>query len=285
MYGKHLLYTIQPNMPIQGDSAQVCDLRGTLGHGVLRTTSLLAPARQSPQRTRARATDAPVYVELTQAPTLQQPQGPQWEVWVACGSLKGGRADWLVEKCVELGAATLVPLLTARSPTCSGGDGASACYNGGQMAVMFVAPPTYTDGGGRVGRWQRLAVAAGKQCLRVHGMQIMDPTPIQVGTITRSICDGKYTVLLQVLVDTVRKGRDEANVTHLVATAGGAPVAEVLQGACVSRGLLVVGPEGDFTEEELKALMDAGALAVGLGPLRLRVETAALAALCAVQEW
>ena len=25
--------------------------------------------------------------------------GPRWDVAVACGSLKGGRADWLVEKC------------------------------------------------------------------------------------------------------------------------------------------------------------------------------------------
>lgn len=69
-----------------------------------------------------------MYVELTQPPTLQPLHGPQWEVWVACGSLKGGRADWLVEKCVELGAATLVPLLTARSPTCSGGDGARLLF-------------------------------------------------------------------------------------------------------------------------------------------------------------
>jgi len=35
----------------------------------------------------------------------------------ACGSLKGGRADWLVEKCTELGAWSLCPILTARSPS------------------------------------------------------------------------------------------------------------------------------------------------------------------------
>eukprot|EP00854_Cymbomonas_tetramitiformis_P013454 gene13455-15900_t len=34
--------------------------------------------------------------------------------WVvaACGTLKGGRADWLVEKCTELGAVSFIPLLT-----------------------------------------------------------------------------------------------------------------------------------------------------------------------------
>ena len=39
----------------------------------------------------------------------------------------------------------------------------------------------------------------------------------------------------------------------------------------------MVGPEGDFTDEEVAALVEAGARPVGLGPLRLRVETAAVA--------
>ena len=44
---------------------------------------------------------------------------------------------------------------------------------------------------------------------------------------------------------------------------------------------LVVGPEGDFTPAEVERLLEAGAVAVGLGPLRLRVETAAVALLAA----
>ena len=47
--------------------------------------------------------------------------------------------------------------------------------------------------------------------------------------------------------------------------------------------LLFVGPEGDFTPEELDTLIAAGALPVGLGALRLRVETAALALLSVVK--
>jgi 16S rRNA (uracil1498-N3)-methyltransferase len=42
---------------------------------------------------------------------------------------------------------------------------------------------------------------------------------------------------------------------------------------------LLVGPEGDFTPEEVAALTAAGALPVGLGANRLRTETAALALL------
>lgn len=43
-------------------------------------------------------------------------QGPKWELAVACGSLQSGRADWLVEKGTELGAWSLRPVLTERSP-------------------------------------------------------------------------------------------------------------------------------------------------------------------------
>lgn len=44
---------------------------------------------------------------------------------------------------------------------------------------------------------------------------------------------------------------------------------------------LLVGPEGDFSAEEVQALADAGVLPVGLGSNRLRTETAALALLAA----
>ena len=46
--------------------------------------------------------------------------------------------------------------------------------------------------------------------------------------------------------------------------------------------LLIVGPEGDFSAAELDAMLAAGALPVGLGPHRLRVETAAIALLAGV---
>ena len=36
--------------------------------------------------------------------------GADWDVVSAFGELKGGRGDWLVEKCAELGARALVPL-------------------------------------------------------------------------------------------------------------------------------------------------------------------------------
>ncbi|MBM4059801.1 MAG: 16S rRNA (uracil(1498)-N(3))-methyltransferase [Planctomycetes bacterium] len=57
-----------------------------------------------------------------------------------------------------------------------------------------------------------------------------------------------------------------------------ATVADVELGPAVADPvLLVVGPEGGFTERELQRLLAAGFAARGLGPLTLRTETAVLA--------
>ncbi len=54
-------------------------------------------------------------------------QGPRWEVAAGCSMLKGGRADWLVEKCTELGAFSLVPLISERVH--GAGGAASVCVS------------------------------------------------------------------------------------------------------------------------------------------------------------
>jgi len=51
-------------------------------------------------------------------------------------------------------------------------------------------------------------------------------------------------------------------------------------------GLLITcGPEGDFARDELEGAIAAGFVAVGLGPSRLRSETAAIAALALAGQW
>jgi 16S rRNA (uracil1498-N3)-methyltransferase len=46
--------------------------------------------------------------------------------------------------------------------------------------------------------------------------------------------------------------------------------------------VLLIGPEGDFTDEELELARKAGFIALSLGPNRLRTETAAVVAVAAV---
>lgn len=71
-------------------------------------------------------------------------------------------------------------------------------------------------------------------------------------------------------------------------TGGGPPIAAALgaldEAARVAPWAIVIGPEGGFAAEELKALRDVPQmLAVGLGPRILRADTAALAALACWQ--
>eukprot|EP00250_Pteridium_aquilinum_P018173 c23978_g1_i1 orf=101-1009(+) len=161
------------------------------------------------------------------------PAGPFWHVAAAFGSLKGGRGDWLIEKCTELGARSVIPLLSKRSPYVSDG---------------------------RNDRWNRMVVAATKQCQRLHSMDVRNPMDL-IAVLSES---ASYEVIL-------------------MADACSTPLVKALPRVETDwNGLLFIGPEGDFTQDEKEALMKAGALPVGLGPRRLRVETAAIAMLSAV---
>ncbi|CAH9116611.1 unnamed protein product [Cuscuta epithymum] len=84
-------------------------------------------------------------------PKLVSPLETQWHVFAAFGTLKGGRADWLVEKCTELGAHSITPLLTERSSSLSEN---------------------------RVERLLRVSLAASKQCQRLHEMSFNPPIKV-----------------------------------------------------------------------------------------------------------
>ncbi|XP_057527447.1 uncharacterized protein LOC130806402 isoform X2 [Amaranthus tricolor] len=169
-------------------------------------------------------------------PIVIHPKKPQWDVFAAFGTLKGGRADWLVEKCTELGASSLTPLLTQRSPS-------------------------ITEN--RVDRLQRVIVAATKQCQRLHEMILIPPMKVE-----------KIVPII---------GRSKLS---FVAAAEATPVISTLTSqAKESRGSVIIGPEGDFTDDELRIISEAGATAVGLGPHRLRVETATIALLSTLMMW
>ena len=180
-------------------------------------------------------------------PVIRRPwEGPLFQVVAALGSLQGGRAEFLVEKAAELGAAAVVPLLTDHSD-----------------AVR----------GGRVERLRRVALSASKQSLRIHHLEVAEPATVAE-------------------VAEIMQGEEEAGglgpaPLALLAAQGAPPLAtysEALLSISTAPGplapvFLLVGPEGDFTDDEVECFAGAGALPVGLGGLRLRVETAALALL------
>jgi 16S rRNA (uracil1498-N3)-methyltransferase len=117
---------------------------------------------------------------------------------------------------------------------------------------------------GRRERWRRISLAAAKQCRRSRTMEIHDP--LDVSAMVRMLPKAAFAAMC---------------------SAGANPLSAVIRGmanglnAC-SAILLAVGPEGDFTADEMAAMRQAGFIAAGLGRNRLRSETAALAALSIV---
>lgn len=134
-------------------------------------------------------------------------QGPQWVVAAACLTLKGGRTDWLIEKATELGAYALLPLVTERSRTgTTKSKFKSLSSKGSKQAAAAAAVADGDDF--QPSRLQRLALAATKQSLRAHGLQLLPVTQL--------------SELLPQL--------QQAPVS-LVASAGGPPVLQALQQA------------------------------------------------------
>ncbi len=105
--------------------------------------------------------------------------------------------------------------------------------------------------GGKVERWRRVAEAAARQSLRVGVPEVAEPVDLS-GAI-REV--GKDGVLLH-----------------------NAPELEVLETVVSSPAALFIGPEGGWSEEELRMAGEAGLSLAQLGPYRLRSETAGIVA-------
>ena len=168
---------------------------------------------------------------------------------LAQGLLKGQRMDWLIEKATELGADSVVAVLT-------------------RFAV-----PTEEEAAGRGARWQRIARAALKQCESPFLPNIVGPIGCaeylaQLGP-PRS---GESRVFLH------PGENNPALLTVLGELAG--PETKAPDSL-----LFVLGPEGGFHPEEVVDLEQGGFRAASLGSSILRGEPAALTALAVAKQW
>lgn len=108
----------------------------------------------------------------------------------------------------------------------------------------------------RVDRLQSIAIEAAEQCGRTRLPDVSEP------------------VQLRRFVEKL----DPARHFYFADESGGVPMTSSLrEGPCV----ILIGPEGGFTDEERAFVRGGGAIAISLGPRILRAETAALAALSA----
>jgi 16S rRNA (uracil1498-N3)-methyltransferase len=110
----------------------------------------------------------------------------------------------------------------------------------------------------RVERWRRIAMEASQQARRTHLPEIQEPVTLADALVRPAL---------------YRYSLDE--------NPAGAPLAQALplNRAAQDSVAILTGPEGGWTEEERCSFAPAGWTPVSMGPLILRAETAAIAAL------
>ncbi len=148
---------------------------------------------------------------------------------------KGARWDWTVEKATELGASRIVPVLSARCVVHVGRD----------------------DRAAKRERWMRIAEEAARQSDAKWLPEMHGPVDFQ----TALALAGECTCFVGALTDPPSAPLLES-VRRRIGNGEG------------DYGLFV-GPEGDFTPDELAALLKV-AHPTSFGPSVLRAETAAM---------
>jgi len=114
-----------------------------------------------------------------------------------------------------------------------------------------------TPGTGKLDKMEQVVIEACKQSGRNHLMQIREPQ-VWGDFVTESL------------------SRDP-NSLAIFAHPGRPPIAEAVLDGKFQPLILIVGPEGGFTDEEVDQAVQSGVLPVGLGTNILRIETAAIA--------
>ncbi len=157
---------------------------------------------------------------------------------VAISPIRPEAMSWLVQKLTELGVSALAPFVSSRTSLPQAGDAESD--------------------ESRRKRWERISLAACKQCGRTTPIAIQPVRPFsKVFAELPSPCFFAW------------EGGDAL------------PLAKAAQSANQNQfhsASIVIGPEGGFTAEEMQLALNHGVVVVDLGPNILRAETAAIAA-------
>ena len=127
-----------------------------------------------------------------------------------------------------------------------------------------IARPDPSRLAGRTRRWHRIAAEALKQCRRIDLPEIAGALSFEEVLDFSKTCD--LNIVFWENESTPLNSAIESNATH--------PIRKIL---------LMLGPEGGFTQQEIETAEQSGFFLAGLGPRILRAETATLAAVTLVQ--
>lgn len=158
---------------------------------------------------------------------------------------KGKMFDAIVQKATELGAARIVPVITER----------------------VISRPDAKQAQQKADHWQTVAIEAAKQCGNPWLPRIEPPLGLPEVLRRGEVFD------LSLLASLQPEAKHPREYFRAYQDQRGKAPASVA---------VWVGPEGDFTPQEIAHVQAAGAQPIHLGPLVLRVETAAVYCLSVV---
>ncbi len=168
---------------------------------------------------------------------------PGTKVTLYQGIPKQGKMETIIQKCVELGVHAIVPVFTARTIVTE--------------KQGFEKKPE---------RWNRICAEAVKQCKRG-----IIPEVRKSLRFSEMIADfkegGKYDLIIFPYEE-----ENERSIKDVLRGFGG-----------VNRNIaFIIGPEGGFSQDEARAVIDADGVPVSLGKTILRTETAGPSALAMI---
>lgn len=178
---------------------------------------------------------------------------PALRITLYQGIPKQGKMEEIIQKSVELGVSSIVPVFTART---------------------VVADKGKTDQ--KRERWQKIAREAGKQCRRGIVPEVTAALTFGEALSRLKSCEERGEAVLMPYEN--EEGRTlKSALKELRERARSGEVSET---ARALTGLsLIIGPEGGFSDREAELLQEeAGAVSVTLGRTILRTETAGPAA-------
>ncbi|MED3563707.1 16S rRNA (uracil(1498)-N(3))-methyltransferase [Bacillus xiapuensis] len=165
-------------------------------------------------------------------------------ITIASGLPKGDKLEWIIQKGTELGAHKFLPYSAARS----------------------VVKWDDKKAAKKIERWQKIAKEAAEQSHRAILPEVINPVSFK-----NLLAESKnFHYKLAAYEEESRSGETSIFASTLQKMKSGESL------------LLVFGPEGGLTEEEVRLLKENEFALCGLGPRILRTETAPLYALGAI---
>lgn len=170
-------------------------------------------------------------------------QEPSVSVTIYQGIPKSGKMEGIIQKSVELGVYSIVPVSM---------DRCVAKLDGGKKEAE------------KIKRWNKIAVEAAKQCGR--GILPKVENAVSFDEAIAKMADTELAIMPYEMLG------------HM----GQASLKEVLSQNKASEIAVIIGPEGGFSDSEAEKAKAAGISLVGLGTRILRTETVSSAILAAI---